>query len=213
MDQPAYEIIGGNSNQAYAKPNETALHSKTVVDASSLGQIADAIKRHYPRRKAGIDADRIDDLILSASQRKPPSSPLQSPSAPLTAALPSMAPGIGGFNIDAPIQKARLAKGDIAVAQTPPLASPRPNIVSHPPLQAQRMAEIVESGESSLMTRLVAIVAIAAFAGLMLFVFRDETGNKLSDILPTIAPFCKISGAETSAYQTDMAAAWTPFGS
>jgi hypothetical protein len=220
MDQSAYEIIGGNSNQAYAKPNETALHSKTVVDASSLGQIADAIKRHYPPRKAGIDADRIDDLILSASQRKPPSSPLQSPSAPLTAALPSMAPGIGGFNIDAPIQKARLApiqkarlaKGDIAVAHMPPPASPRPNLVSQPPLQAQRMAEIVESGESSLMTRLVAIVAIAAFAGLMLFVFRDETGNKLSDILPTIAPFCKVSGAETSAYQTDMAAAWRPFG-
>ena len=212
MDQSAYEIIGGNSNQAYAKPNETALHSKTVVDASSLGQIADAIKRHYPRRKAGIDADRIDDLILSASQRKPPSSPLQSPSAPLTAALPSMAPGIGGFNIDAPIQKARLAKGYIAVALMPPPPSPRPNHVSHLPLQAQRMAEIVESGESSLMTRLVAIVAIAAFAGLMLFVFRDETGNKLSDILPTIAPFCKVSGAETSAYQTDMAAAWRPFG-
>jgi hypothetical protein len=209
MDQSAYEIIGGNSNQAYAKPNETALHSKTVVDASSLGQIADAIKRHYPRRKAGIDADRIDDLILSASQRKPPSSPSQSPSAPLTAALPSMAPGIGGFNIDAPIQKARLAKGDIAVAHMPPPASPRPNLVSQPPLQAQRMAEIAKSGESSLMTRLVAIVAIAAFAGLMLFVFRDETGNKLSDILPTIAPFCKVSGAE---YQTDMAAAWRPFG-
>jgi hypothetical protein len=72
--------------------------------------------------------------------------------------------------------------------------------------------KIVESGESSLMTRLVAIVAIAAFAGLMLFVFRDETGNKLSDILPTIAPFCKVSGAETSAYQTDIAVAWRPFG-
>jgi hypothetical protein len=59
----------------------------------------------------------------------------------------------------------------------------------------------------SLVTRLVAIVAIAAFAGLMLFVFRDETRNKLSDILPTIAPFCKVSGPETSAYQTDMAVA------
>jgi hypothetical protein len=207
MDQPAYEIIGGNSNQAYVKPNETALHSKTVVDASSLGQIADAIKRHYPRRKAGIDADRIDDLILSASQRKPPSSPLQSPSAPLTAALPSMAPGIGGFNIDAPMQRASLAKGDIAVVHTPPPGSSRPNLFLHAPLQAQRMAEIVESGEPSLVTRLVAIVAIAALAalaGLMLFVFRDETRNKLSDILPTIAPFCKVSGPETSAYQTDM---------
>jgi hypothetical protein len=139
-------------------------------------------------------------LILSASQRKPPSSPLKSPSAPLTAALPSMAPGIGGFNIDAPMQRASLAKGDIAVAHTPPPGSSRPNLFLHVPLQAQRMAEIVESGEPSLVTRLVAIVAIAAFAGLMLFVFRDETRNKLSGILPTIAPFCKVSGPETSAY-------------
>lgn len=170
------------------------------------------MKSHSPRGKAGIDVDGIiDDLILYASQRKPPSSPLLSPTAPWKIA-PSMAPGIGGFNIDAPMQKARFAKGDIAVAHMPPPASPRPNLVSQPPLQAQRMAEIVESGESSLMTRLVAIVAIAAFAGLMLFVFRDETGNKLSGILPTIAPFCKVSGAETSAYQNDMAAAWRPFG-
>ena len=123
-----------------------------------------------------------------------------------------MAPGVGGFNIDPPVQGARLAQGDIAVAHMPLPASLRPNLVSQPPLQAQRMAEIVESGEPSLVTRLVAIVAFAAFAGLMLFVFRDETRNKLSDILPTIAPFCKVSGPETSAYQTDMAAAWRPFG-
>jgi hypothetical protein len=212
MDPSAYEIIEGNSNEAYAKPNETALHSKTVVDASSLGRLAEAIKSHSPRRKAGIDVDGIDDLILYASQRKPASSsPLQFPSSPLTAA-PSMAPGIGGFNIDAPVQRVRLAKSDIAVAHMASPASPEQSLVSRAPLQAQRMAEIVESGEPSLVTRLVAIVAIAALAGLMLFVFRDETRNKLSDILPTIAPFCKVSGPETSAYQTDIAAAWRPFG-
>jgi hypothetical protein len=210
MDPSAYEIIEGNSNEAYAKPNETALHSKTVVDASSLGRLAEAIKSHSPRRKAGIDVDGIDDLILYASQRTPASSsPLQFPSSPLTAA-PSMAPGIGGFNIDAPVQRVRLAKSDIAVAHMASPASPEQSLVSRAPLQAQRMAEIVETGESSLVTRLVAIVA--AFAGLMLFVFRDETRNKLSDILPTIAPLCKVSSAETSAYQTDMAAAWRPFG-
>jgi hypothetical protein len=212
MSQSVYESIEGNNSEAYAKLHETALQLKTVVDASSLGHLHDEIKRPSPRRKMGIDPDRIDDLILSASQRKPPSSPLQPPSAPLTAALPSMAPGIGGFNIDAPMQRASLAKGDTAVAHTPPPGSSRPNLFLHGPLQAQRMAEIVENGEPSLVTRLVAIVAIAAFAGLMLFVFRNETRNKLSDILPTIAPFCKVSGPETSAYQTDMAVAWRPFG-
>jgi hypothetical protein len=28
MDQSAYQIIDGNGNEAYAKPNKTALHSK-----------------------------------------------------------------------------------------------------------------------------------------------------------------------------------------
>src|SRR5262245_21949627 len=198
MDHSAYKIIEGTSIEAYAKPNETALHSKTVVHASSLGQVADAIKRDSLRRKIGIDADKIDDLILYASQRKPPSSPLQSPSASLTAPPPSMAPGIGGFNIDAPIQKARLAKGDTAVAHMPPPASPRPNLVSQPPLQAQRMIVNVESDKSSLVSKLFAIIAIA---GGLLLGFRDEIRNQLSDSLQTITPLCNVSSAETSARQ------------
>jgi hypothetical protein len=100
-------------------------------------------------------------------------------------------------------------KGEVAAAHTSPRALPRPNLVPQAPLQAQRMAEIVESGEPCLVARLAAIVAIA---GLMLFVFRDETRNKLSDVLPTIAQLCKVSSPETSAYQTNVATAWRPFG-
>jgi len=110
-----------------------------------------------------------------------------------------MAPGIGGFNIDAPMQKARLAKGDIAVAQKPPLASPGPNLVFHPPLQAQRMVVNVESNKSSLVPRLLAIIAIG---GVLLLGLGDEIRNQLSDRLQTIAPLCKVSARETSVRQS-----------
>jgi hypothetical protein len=177
MAPTVYEIIEGNA-----------------VDASSLGQLGDAIKRQFPRWKVGIDVDRIDDLILHASQRKPPSSPLHSPSAPLKTA-PSMAPGIGGFNIDAPVRRASLARGDVAVAHMPPPASPRSNLVPQAPLQAQRMVENVESGESSLTLRLLAIIAIV---GTLLLVFRDEVRNQLSDRMQSITSLCNVSNAETS---------------
>jgi hypothetical protein len=172
MGQSVYEIIEGNNNEAYAKLGETARQPQTVIDASSLGRLGDAIKSQFSPRKAGIEADRIDDLILYASQRKLPSSPFRSSSAPLTAASPSMAPGIGGFNIDAPMQRARLAKGDIAIAHMQPPASPRRDLVFQAPLQAQRIAVIVESDEPSLVPRLLAI---------------------MSDSLQTIAPLCNFS--------------------
>jgi hypothetical protein len=145
------------------------------------------------RWTAGIDVDGIDDLILYASQRKPLCSPLQSPFAPLTTASPSMAPGIGGFNIDAPKPEGKVFKGHIAVADIP--ASPMQNLVSQAPLQAQRMAAIVESGETSLAPRLFAVIAIA---GLLLLWFRDEIRNHLSYSLQTITPLCNVSNAETS---------------
>ena len=194
MGQFVHEIIEGNNNESYAKLRETALQPKTGVDASSLGQLRDAIKSDsFRRQTAGIDVDGIDDLILYASQRKQPSSPLQFPFAPLTTAPPSMAPGIGGFNIDAPKPEGKAFKGHIAVAHIP--ASPMQNLVSQAPLQAQRMAAIVESGETSLVPRLFAVIAIA---GLLLLGFRDEIRNHLSYSLQTITPLCNVSNAETS---------------
>ena len=72
MGQSVYGIIEGNNNEAYATLRETALQPETGVDASSLGQLRDAIKSDsFRRQTAGIDVDGIDDLILYASQRKP----------------------------------------------------------------------------------------------------------------------------------------------
>jgi hypothetical protein len=194
MGQSVYEIIEGNNNEAYAKLPETALQPEIGVDASSLGQLRDPTKSDsFRRRAAGIDVDGIDDLILYASQRKPLCSPLQSPFAPLTTASPSMAPGIGGFNIDAPKPEGKAFKGHITVADTP--ASSMQNLVSQAPLQAQQMAAIVESGETSLVPRLFAVIAIS---GLVLLGFRDEIRNHLSYSLHTITPLCNVSNAETS---------------
>ena len=58
------------------------------------------------------------------------------------------------------------------------------------------MVVTVESNESSLALRLLAVIAIA---GVILLAFRDEMRNQLSDILQPITPFAKVSGAE-SAY-------------
>jgi hypothetical protein len=52
MGQSFYEIIEGNNNEASAKLRETALHPKTVVDASSLGQLGDAIKSRVTSRNS-----------------------------------------------------------------------------------------------------------------------------------------------------------------
>ena len=42
------QIIEGTNNEAYAKLRETALQPETGVDASSLGQLRDAIKKVIP---------------------------------------------------------------------------------------------------------------------------------------------------------------------
>jgi hypothetical protein len=56
------------------------------------------------------------------------------------------------------------------------------------------MVVIVESNESSLALRLLAVIAIA---GVILLAFRDEMRNQLSDILQPITPFAKVSSAES----------------
>ena len=98
-----------------------------------------------------------------------------------------MAPGIGGFNIDTPMQRASLAKGDIAVAHTLPPRIVQAKPIPPAPLQPQRMAATVESGESSLLPKLLTITVIAG-SGLLLG-FLDEIQNRLSDSLQAITPY------------------------
>ena len=93
MGQSAWKIAEAKS-AAQEKPRENSLQSETAVDAL-LGQSGETTTSLLSRREDGVDADRI-------------SSPVLSPIASLKP--PSMAPGVGGFNIDPPAPRASLAK-------------------------------------------------------------------------------------------------------
>ena len=60
------------------------------------------------------------------------------------------------------------------------------------------MALIVESGESSVTPKVLAVIAIA---GVILLMFREETQKQLNDILEAAMSSYKVSSAETSADQ------------
>ena len=113
-----------------------------------------------------------------------------------------MAPGLGGFNIDPPAPRASFVKSDVDIGHVRHRALPKPNLVPQATIQAQRMAIVVESGESSLVLNLFAIIAIAiAIVGVMALGFADETRKQLSYILEAVTPLYKISSAETSAHR------------
>jgi hypothetical protein len=98
---------------------------------------------------------------------------------------------------------------EVAIAHTRRQALPNPNPVPQAPIRAQRMALIVESGGSSFIPRLLAVIAIA---GVVLLMFREETRKQLNDtleaamssyndILEAAMSSYKVSSAETSAHQ------------
>lgn len=202
MGQSASKIAEAEAkSETQAKPRQASLQSKTTFDASPLGQPGGAITS---RPKDAIDAAGIDDLNLEALHRKLPSSSVLSPIAPPTSS-PPMAPGVGGFNIDPPVPRVNPVQIEVAIAQMRRQALSNPNLVRGAPIQAQRMAVIVDTGESSFLLKLLAILAIA---GVMLLVFREETRKQLSGILEAVTlsyevvtPSSKVSSAETSTPQ------------
>jgi hypothetical protein len=181
-----------DKSEAQAKPGEASLQSETAVDASASSQRGKMTRSQTSGPKDQIDADGIDDLKLDA----PPPGPALSPIAPPTG--PPMAPGVGGFNIDPPAPKASRGEGEVAIAHMRRQALPNPNPVPQAPIRAQRMALIVERGESSLIPRLLAVIAIA---GVILLMFREETRKQLNDFLEVARSSYKVSSAETSAHQ------------
>jgi len=183
-------------SEAQAKPREASLQSETAVHASPLGQPGETTRNPTSGPKDEIDADGIDDLKLDASHRTPPPSPALAPIAPPTG--PPMPPGIGGFNIDPPVPRASRVEGEVAIAHTRRQALPSPNLAAQAPIRAQRMALIVESGRSSFLPRLLAVIAIA---GVILLTFREETRKQLNDILEAAMLSYEVSSAQTSAHQ------------
>ena len=181
MGQSAWKIAEAKS-AAQENPRENSLQSETAVDAL-LGQSGETTTSLLSRREDGVDADRI-------------SSPVLSPIASLKP--PSMAPGVGGFNIDPPAPRASLLKSDVAIAHAPHRALPKPTFVPQAPIQAYRTAIVVESGGSSLVLNLFAITAIV---GVIALGFADETRKQVNRILELVRPLYEISNAETSAHR------------
>jgi hypothetical protein len=169
-----------------------SLQSETAVDASPLGQLGKTTRNLTSGPKEEIDADGIDNLKLDAAPSRPALAPIVPPTGP------PMAPGVGGFNIDPPAPKASCVEGEVAIAHTRRRALPNPNLVPQAPIRAQRMALIVEKGESSFIPRLLAVIAIA---GVILLLFREETRKQLNDILEAAMSSYKVAGAETLAHQ------------
>jgi hypothetical protein len=185
-----------DKSEAQAKPREASRQSETAVDASRLGQPGKTARNLTSGPKDEIDADGTDDLKLDASHRTPLPSPALSLIAPPIS--PPMAPGVGGFNIDPPAPKASRVEGEVAIAHTRRQALPNPSPLPQAPIRAQRMALIVEGGESSFIPRLLAVIAIA---GVILLMFREETRKQLNDILEAAMSSYKVSSVETSAHQ------------
>jgi hypothetical protein len=183
-------------SEAQAKPREASLQSGTAVDAAPLGQPGETTRSLTSQPKDEIDADGINDLKLDASHRTPPPSPALSPIAPPTS--PPMAPGVGGFNIDPPVPRASRVEGEVAITHTRRQALPNLNPVPQAPSRAQRIALIVESGESPVTPRVLAVIAAA---GVILLMFREDTRKQLNDILEAAMSSYKVSSAETSAHQ------------
>jgi hypothetical protein len=205
MGQSASKIVAEAEakSEPQAKPRQASLQSKTAVDASSLGQPGEGTRSLTSRPKDAIDADGIDDLNLEAPHRRLPPSSVLSPIAPPTD--PPMAPGVGGFNIDPPVPRVNPVPIEVAIAHMRRQALSNPKLVLEAPIQAQRMAVIVETSESSSLLKLLLILATA---GAIMLLLREETGKQLSGILEAVTqsyeavtPSTKVSSAETSAPQ------------
>jgi hypothetical protein len=180
-----------DKSEEQAKPPAASLQSETTVDASRLGQPGKTTRNLTTRNLTSGPKEEIDaDGIV------PPPWPALSPIAPPTG--PPMAPGVGGFNIDLPAPKASRVEGEVAIAHTRRQALPNPSPLPQAPIRAQRMALIVEGGESSFIPRLLAVIAIA---GVILLMFREDTRKQLNDVLEAAMSSYKVSSVETPAHQ------------
>ena len=197
MAQSASEIAEAVAqSEAQAEPREPSLKSEAAVDASPLGQPGEATNSLTSRPNDEIDADRLIELNLDSTHSEPPSPSLTPLIAP--PATPTMAPGVGGFNIDLPVSRVSAVKSEVAFAHSLCQSLPNLKIVPGVPLQVQRMAVIVESGESSFLLKVLVIIAIASS---ILFAFREETRQQLSNILEAVTASYKVSSVEVSTQQ------------
>jgi hypothetical protein len=151
---------------------------------------------------------KLHEDSLQASSVVPEPSTVAPPAAPGTAdvAAPRMAPGVGGFNIDPPIQRASPLEGEVAIEHMRRRLLLEPKLIplQLPPIQAERRALIAGNGESSFVVNVLAIIAVIA---IILLALPDVTRKQVSDILRAVTPLHEglsrheaLSSAGTSAH-------------
>jgi hypothetical protein len=150
--------------------------------AQSISTIAEAECETQATPLEDEVTDPILDAPLAGSQSSalvPELSPIAPSTAPAIAdvAVPRMAPGIGGFNIDQPEPRADLVERDVAIGDMP---------------GRTRRKAMVEIGAPLLVLNLMAIICIA---GLTLLAFREEAGVPVR-----IPPHESLSGGRTPAH-------------
>ena len=164
--------------------------------AQSISTIAEAECETQATPLEDEVTDPILDAPLAGSQSSalvPELSPIAPSTAPAIAdvAVPRMAPGIGGFNIDQPEPRADLVERDVAIGDMPGRLLLKPEPARQWTIQPRRKA-MVEIGAPLLVLNLMAIICIA---GLTLLAFREEAGVPVR-----IPPHESLSGGRTPAH-------------
>jgi hypothetical protein len=163
--------------------------------AQSISTIAEAECETQATPLEDEVTDPILDAPLAGSQSSalvPELSPIAPSTAPAIAdvAVPRMAPGIGGFNIDQPEPRADLVERDVAIGDMPGRLLLKPEPARQWTIQPRRKA-MVEIGAPLLVLNLMAI----CIAGLTLLAFREEAGVPVR-----IPPHESLSGGRTPAH-------------
>jgi hypothetical protein len=202
-----------------AKLREDSLQASSVVSepspvAPATGrEIADVVPMALGVRGFDIDPaapklSSVNDDVAIEDRRcvVPELSPVTPSAARRTAdlAAPRMAPGVGGFNIDPPIQRASPLEGEVAIEHIRRRSLLKPRLIPLPPIEAERRAILVGNGESSFVVNLLAIIAVIA---IIFLAFPDMTRKQLSDILRAVTSLHEglsrheaLSSAGTSAH-------------
>ena len=175
----AISTIAKAACEAEATLPDDSVSSTSATAPSPIDTHAEALKRLSKRLGGQTAGEPFAAAIFDASSGPRQSTvlvPELSSPAPLGApaiadvANPRMAPGIGGFNIDAPMPSADPVKPDLAIDDVRGRLLLEPELVRPLPILSRRNA-IVEGEESSLVFNLLMIIAVA---GITLAAFGGE---------------------------------------
>jgi hypothetical protein len=183
MAQPIATIAKAEC-EAEAKLPEDSASFTIAAAASPISPPGEAIKSIPTLRRSGVTGDEFTDAILDTPRAGPQSSPLVPelpantlPTAPAVAdvAMPRMAPGVGGFNIDPPAPRADPVEREVAIKSMQGRLLLKPEL-DRQPLEPRRNV-VAGIDDASLVFNL--LMAVIAIVGLVLLGFHDQAGEQV----------------------------------